>query len=194
MQVVTECKVELCLPSTQSSLSLHLTQEPLTMMGVLCSVRLFVTPWTVARQAPLSMGFSEYCSGFPCPPPGELPSPGIEPVSLVSLASAGRFFTTSAIREGPRAFNVTLQNSPSSTTPRVLPSHTGQNHTFTFRVTLLCPCQGSLASYESQIHFPEHKLHSLSYIALTYLIRVLIYFFLRREKHTLTIQWAKIIP
>ena len=175
--------MELCLPSTQSSRSLHLTQEPLTMMGVLCSVRLFVTPWTVARQAPLSMGFSEYWSGFPCPPPGELPSPGIEPLSLVSLALAGRFFTTSAIREGPRAFNVTLQNSPSSTTPRVFPSHTGQNHSLTFRViTLLGPCQGSLASYESQIHFPEHKLHSLSYIALTYLIRVLIYFFFKEGK------------
>ena len=39
------------------------------------------TPWTVARQAPLSMGFSrqEYWSGLPCPPPGALPNPGIEP-------------------------------------------------------------------------------------------------------------------
>ena len=41
------------------------------------------TPWTVARQAPLSMGFSrqEYWSGLPCPPPGALPNPGIEPRS-----------------------------------------------------------------------------------------------------------------
>ena len=41
----------------------------------------FVTPWTVARQAPLSMGFSrhEYWSELPCPPPGDLPNPGIEP-------------------------------------------------------------------------------------------------------------------
>ena len=40
--------------------------------------RLFVTPWTVARQAPLSTGFSrqEHCSGLPCPPPGDLPNPG----------------------------------------------------------------------------------------------------------------------
>ena len=39
-----------------------------------------VTPWTAARQAPLSMGFSrqEYWSGFPCPPPGDLPDPGIK--------------------------------------------------------------------------------------------------------------------
>ena len=49
----------------------------------LSHVRLFVTPWTVAPQAPLSMGFSrqEYWSGLPCPPPRYLPSPGIEPRS-----------------------------------------------------------------------------------------------------------------
>ena len=47
------------------------------------SVRLFGTPWTVACQAPLSMGFSrqEYWSGFPCPPPGDLLNPGIKPRS-----------------------------------------------------------------------------------------------------------------
>ena len=58
-------------------------------------VRLFATPWTVARQAPLSMGFfrQEYWSGLPCPPPGDLPHPGIEPVSL-SPALAGGFFPT----------------------------------------------------------------------------------------------------
>ena len=61
-------------------------------------VQLFVTLWTVARQAPLSMGFSrqEYWSGLPCPPPGDLPDPGIEPMSLMSPALAGRFFTSSA--------------------------------------------------------------------------------------------------
>ena len=57
-------------------------------------VRLCVTPWTVARQPPLSMGFSrpEYWSGLPCPPPGDLPNSGIEPVSLTSPALAGGFF------------------------------------------------------------------------------------------------------
>ena len=50
---------------------------------MLSRVRLFVTPWTVARQAPLSTGFSrqEYWSGLPCSPPGDLPNPGIEPES-----------------------------------------------------------------------------------------------------------------
>ena len=45
-------------------------------------VRLFVTLWTIARQASLSMGLSrqEYCSGLPCPPPGDLPDPGITPM------------------------------------------------------------------------------------------------------------------
>ena len=49
-------------------------------------IRLFVTPWTVARRAPLSMGFSRqaYWSGWPFPSPGDLPNPGIEPTYLMS--------------------------------------------------------------------------------------------------------------
>ena len=52
-----------------------------------------VTPWTVAHQASLSMGFFRqyYWSGLPAPPPGDLPNPGITPTSP---ALAGRFFTT----------------------------------------------------------------------------------------------------
>ena len=58
------------------------------MLRRLSCVCLFVTPWTVARQAPLSMGLSrqEYWSGLPCPSPGHLPNPGIEPASPVSPA------------------------------------------------------------------------------------------------------------
>ena len=61
-------------------------------------VRLFATLWTVAHQAPLSMGFSsqEYWSGLPCPPPGDPPNSGIE---LASLALGGRFFSTSTTWE-----------------------------------------------------------------------------------------------
>ena len=64
-------------------------------------VRLFVTPWPVAHQDPLSMGFSrqEYWSRFPCPPPGDLPDPGIKPTSLISPVLAIEFFTTSATWE-----------------------------------------------------------------------------------------------
>ena len=61
-----------------------------------------VTTWTVARQAPLSMGFSrqEYWSGLPCSPPGDLPNPGIKSKSLMSPAHKW-FFTTSATWEAP---------------------------------------------------------------------------------------------
>jgi len=58
-------------------------------------VQLFATPWTVALQVPLSMGFSrqEYWSGVPCPSP-DLPNPGIEPMSLMSPVLSVRFLTT----------------------------------------------------------------------------------------------------
>ena len=54
------------------------------------------TLWTVALQVPLPMGFSrqEYWSGLPCPSPGDLPNPGIEPTSLTSPKLANGFFTT----------------------------------------------------------------------------------------------------
>ena len=56
----------------------------------LSRVRLFATPWTVARQVPLSMGFSrqEYWSRLPFPSPEDLPEPGIEPGSLALQADA----------------------------------------------------------------------------------------------------------
>ena len=54
------------------------------------------TPWTVAHQAPLSMGFSRhaYWNGLPFPSPGDLPDPGIKPVSRASPALASGFSTT----------------------------------------------------------------------------------------------------
>ena len=63
--------------------------------------RAFTTPWTVARQAPLSMGFSspEYWSGLPFPSPGDVPNPGIDLTSLMSPALAAGFFTTSTTWE-----------------------------------------------------------------------------------------------
>ena len=58
--------------------------------------QLFVTPWTVARQASLSMEFSrqEYETGLPFPPPGDFPNPGTELWSSESPALTGGFFTT----------------------------------------------------------------------------------------------------
>ena len=56
----------------------------------LSCIQLFATPWTVAHQAPLSMGFSrqEYWGGLPFPSPGDLPKPGIEPRSHALQADA----------------------------------------------------------------------------------------------------------
>ena len=66
------------------------------MLNHFSHVRLFVTLWTIAHQAPLSMGFSrqEYWSGLPCPPPGK-------PKTLVSPALTAGFFTTSITWEAP---------------------------------------------------------------------------------------------
>ena len=68
---------------------------------------LFETPWTVAHPAPLSIGFSgqEYWSGLPWPPPGDLPYPGTEPVSLTSAVLAGGFLTTGATLEAQLAYS-----------------------------------------------------------------------------------------
>ena len=71
------------------------------VLGCFSRVQLFVTPWTIAHQAPLSMEFSrqEYWNGLPCPSPGDLPDPGIKPTSLASPALAGRYFITTATWE-----------------------------------------------------------------------------------------------
>ena len=62
----------------------------------LSHVQLFVTLWTVAHQATISMGFlrQEYSSGLPFPPPGHLLDPGIECTCTLAPALVGRFFTT----------------------------------------------------------------------------------------------------
>ena len=75
--------------------------EVYTMCSVMSDS--FATLWTVTHQAPLSMEFSKqgYWSGLPCPSPGDLPDPGIEPTSLLSPTLTGRFFTTSATWEAP---------------------------------------------------------------------------------------------
>ena len=71
------------------------------MLSRFSPVWLFETLWTVACQAPLSIKFSrqEYWSGLLCPYPGDLPDPGIKPVSPAFPALAGRFFTTNSTWE-----------------------------------------------------------------------------------------------
>ena len=69
-------------------LTLHITLCAcvLSHLSSFSHVLLIMTLWIVAHQAPLSMVFprQEYWSGLPCPPPGDLPDPGIKPISLVS--------------------------------------------------------------------------------------------------------------
>ena len=91
---------------TTGRLTLLLERKDMCVCKLSCfsCVRLCVTLWSGACQAPLSMGFSrqEYWSGLPCPPPRDLPDPGIEPVSLMSPALVDRSFTTSATWEAQR--------------------------------------------------------------------------------------------
>ena len=65
----------------------------IVVVKLISRVQLFATPWTVIHQGPLSIGFSrqEYWSAFPVPPLGDLPKPGIEPMSP-AFCIAGRFF------------------------------------------------------------------------------------------------------
>ena len=83
------------------------------MLRCLSPILLFATLWTIAQQAPLSMGFSrqEYWSVLPCPPPGDLPNGGTEPASLMSPALAVRFFTASATWEAHRCAIYVNDNS-----------------------------------------------------------------------------------
>ena len=73
------------------------------LVFIFSHVRVFVAPWTVNLQAPLSVGFSRqgYWSELPWPPSDDLPGPGIEPTSVMSPELAGEFFTTSTTWEAP---------------------------------------------------------------------------------------------
>ena len=73
---------------------LNLSELNVCVLSRFSHVRFFATLWTIARQAPLSTGFSrqEYWGGLPCPPPGDLPDPGVKPMSPKSPALAGGFF------------------------------------------------------------------------------------------------------
>ena len=81
---------------THINLIFTITCSLVCVLSHFSHVWFFVFLWTVAYQAPLSMGFSrqEYWSGLPCPPPWDLLDPGIKPSSLMSLALAGGLFTT----------------------------------------------------------------------------------------------------
>ena len=88
----------LMIQQVRSPRTFTLPVEVALSVCTLSCVQLFVTPWTVACQAPLSMESSrqECWSWLPFPSPEPLPDPRIEPVTLESSALAGRFFITSA--------------------------------------------------------------------------------------------------
>ena len=79
-------------------------QDQCLCVSYFSHVQFFATPWTVARQAPLFMGFSrqEYWGGLPFPSPGDLPDQQIEHTSTVSPALASGFFTSSVTWEAHR--------------------------------------------------------------------------------------------
>ena len=72
------------------------TSPLMVCAGMFSRLWLFAAPRTIAYLAPLSMGFprQEYWEGLPCPPPGDLPNPGIKLVSLTPPTLVGGFFTT----------------------------------------------------------------------------------------------------
>ena len=94
------------VPPPSSNLSFSIIFLSTTQLQSLGCVWLFATPWTVARQAPLSMGFfrQEYWHGLPFLSPGNLPDPGVEPASSVSPALAHGFFTTE-LQGSPASFS-----------------------------------------------------------------------------------------
>ena len=91
------------IKETSTTYSDEKSFEEACVLNCFSRVQLFVTLWTATHQALLSMGFSrqEPWSGLPYPPPGDLPHPGVEPVSLISPTLAGRFFTALAIWKAP---------------------------------------------------------------------------------------------
>ena len=125
------------------------------MLSRFSQVWLYVSLWTAACQAPLSMGFSrqEYWSGLPCPPPGDHPSSGTEPVSPRLPALTGGLFATSTI------WGARLCCPPSFPLSQFLQQY------FTVTCDLTQPCgrgqRGSTLSYSDEAsvlswhHVPE---------------------------------------
>ena len=110
---------------------------------MLSHVQLFVTPWTIAYQLPLSMKFSrqEYWSGLLFPPPWDLPVPEIELMSLVSPALAGKFFSTEPPGKPNMKHNLVhlgylstrviisvIKCTHSKENPHQIPGRQGENH------------------------------------------------------------------
>ena len=143
------------------------------MLSNFSCVPLFATLWTLAHQAPLSIVFSrqEYWGGLPFPSPGDLPDPGIKPMSLKSPALASGFFTTRATQE---AHLVTPNNEVPLTVP--LPQHT-HTHTHTHTKPYHHTRHGSVSPTRSQIkatnlHHPSRPSASVPANQVIWILRV----------------------
>ena len=121
------------------------SMSPFLSCAVLSRVQLFATPWTVARQAPLSMEFPRqvYYSGFPFPTPGDIPDPGIKSWSLLSSALAGGFFTTRPLGK------YTLSQQLLLISVKLPVNLLGQTHAY------MCTC----VSTHTHTHTHTHTLH-----------------------------------
>ena len=99
------------LPHWLLLLGLHFFSLFLVCVCMLSHFGAFETPWTLSRRAPLSMGFSrqEYWSELPCPPSGDLPDLGTEPVSPVSNALKADIFPPEPLRKSPWIQILTLK-------------------------------------------------------------------------------------
>ena len=117
----------------------------LSVCLLLSCVQLFATSWTVASQAPLSMGFprQEYWSGLPFPPPGNLHNPGIEP-----LSPAGGFFTTEPpISTQPNTWDKTFTDLQSSYSLEFSSLQYSALHTLATLLSLAPRCISTAQSY-----------------------------------------------
>ena len=147
------------------------------MLSYFSRVWLFAAPWTVAQQAPLSVGFSrqEYWSRLPCPPPGELPNPGIKPTSLMSPALAGEFFTTGASCEAHtlKVYNLIIW---------LCDIHHNQANEHIHHLTELLPFSFVVRTHKVN-HFSKFQVHDTIVIRVTRLyIRFLKLFILHTNK------------
>ena len=111
---------------------------------MLSPVWLFVTSWTIARQAPHSMGFprQQYWSELPFPTSGDLPDPRIEPIAHVSPILAGRFFTTEPLSKPTEIINTLKWKANEELHGSIITLHKHQTS-----YSSCCDAEGSTTSY-----------------------------------------------
>ena len=149
--VITEHQAELPVLYSSFPLAVYFTHGSTSMHGCvraksLQSCRLFATLWIVACQVLLSMGFSrqEYWSGLPCPLPGDLPDPGIEPAPLCLL-----HWQAGSLPSGRPVMYVRQCCSPNSSN---LPCPTGTPCLFSTSASLFLPCKWVHLYHFSRFH------------------------------------------